>query len=343
MIDESILENLKQSFASAVQRVHVPSIDKTLSFRESSVREHKALSKTVISNMDRQSVVYAATLAMIGNLCLDKDFDPYSISEFDRLRIIVHLFSNNFFSKNLAIKCPRKSCGESIRYPMKYGTLLKMMDSVDCSDIVFDNENSVGKTRVTVNFPNTRRYLSLLESVDSIVDREKVADDGTYVSMDASFAEIDPSSGQGRSFSADADMAEKIRKRRRLLKGEVEKSVKEKKDFFGNVDIKRMNSAEDVMLDIADIYIKRIQISSISGSDNEFDIDMSGMEYEDTEKILSVLPMGLFVGDNGKNLLKHMSRSVIGRMNACVPKITCPKCGCEISKRLTLQNFFIFG
>ena len=343
MLDESILNNMRQSFSSAVQRVYVQSIGRTLTFRESTVMEHRALAKTVISNMNMQSVVYAATLAMIKNLCLDDDFDPYSISEFDRLKIIVNLFSNNFFSKNLSIRCPIKACDGCVKYPMKYGSLLKMMDSVDCSDIVFDNENLIGKSRVFANFPSTRRYLSLLEAVDEDVersDRNAVSATSPYDSMDESFREIDPSSDGG--FSKDDEIVKRIRKRRDILKGKVGQSVKEKTDIMGNVELKRLDSG-DAMLDIADIYLKRIQIFSINGSENQFDIDMEGFDYNDTERLLSVLPMGIFVREDGKNVVKHIANSIFSKMNACVPKIVCPKCGYEISKRLTLQNFFIFG
>lgn len=348
MLDESILSNIRNSFSSAVQRIYVSSIDRMLTFREASVKEHRSFAKTVISNMNSQSVIYAATLAMIKNLCLENDFDPYVISEFDRLKIIVNLFSNNFFSKNLSIKCPRKACGGSVKYPIKYGSLLKMMDSVDCSDIVFENENEIGKIRVVANFPNTKRYLSLLEEIDRKKEVETVSGsreskhDSAYDSMDKSFIELDESASGSNGYSADDEVVRKIRKRREILKGKVEKSVKEKTDILGNIELKRVDS-DDAMLDIADIYINRIQIFSINGSENQFDIDMSGFDYNDTEKILSVLPMGLFVTSDGKNVVKHIAKSIFSKMNACVPKITCPKCKYEISKRLTLQNFFIFG
>lgn len=346
MLDEQIFNNIRQSFASAVQRIYVQSIDKVLTFREATVKEHRSLAKTVISNRNSQSVIYAATLAMIKNLCLEEDFDPYSISEFDRLKIIVNLFSNNFFSKNLSIRCPRKACDGSLKYPIKYGTLLKMMDSVDCSDIVFDNENSIGKARVIANFPNTSRYLSLLQAVDERNDKNERKSPSSaassYDSMDASFQELDATASNGGGFSKDDEAVKMIRKRREILKGKVAQSVKEKTDILGNVELKRIDS-DDAMLDIADIYLKRIQIFSITGSENQFDIDMGGFDYNATEKLLSVLPMGLFVGEDGKNIVKHVAKSIFAKMNACVPKIVCPKCGYEISKRLTLQNFFIFG
>lgn len=353
MIEESILENLKNSFSSAVQSIYIQSLGKTFVFREATVKEHTSLAKTVISSMNYQSVVYAATLSMMKNLCLDKNFDPMKMSEFDRLKVIVHLFSNNFFSKNLSVKCPHKACGDSVKYSMKYGSLLKMLDSVDCSDIVFDNETEMGTLRVTANFPRTSRYLSLLESVDgmSVGDAEKKADEKrkndlrSYSDMDSSFSEIaadNENATVGRSVSADDDAVRKIRMRREFLKGKVKKSVEKKKDILGNVDAKSIGK-DDAMLDLADIYMKRIQITGIKGSENEFDIDLSDFSYEDTEKILSVLPMNLFMKDDGTNVVKFIAKEIFKKMNACVPEIRCPKCGCRISDRLSLQDFFIFG
>ena len=343
MLDDSMLANIRNTFASAVQRIYVPSLGKTFSFREVSVKEHKTLSKIVISNRDTQSVVYAATLAMIRNLCLEDDFDPYKMSEFDRLRIIVYLFSNNFFSKNLSIRCPRAACAESIKYPIQYGSLLKMMDSMDCSDIVFENENHIGNVRVISGFPTTARYLSLLEAVDGINDRNlygNMQTPTTYEDMDKAFSEINDAPQSNSQI--DMDVINKIRKRREVLKGNIKKVVEEKKDVFGNVELKTVNSKSE-MLDVADLYLKHIDVPKISGSENQLSINMTDFDYEDTEKILSVLPMGLFIREDGSNIIKHTTNELFRRMNACVPKIVCPKCGYEISKRLTLPNFFIFG
>lgn len=345
MIEDSILTNLRNSFSSAIQRIYIQSLGKTYSFREPTVRENSTLAKTVISNMKTQSVVYAATLSLIKNLCLEDDFDPRSMSEFDRLKVIVHLFSNNFFSKMLSIKCPRRSCRESVKYPVAYGTLLKMMDSVDCSDIVYDNESELGKLRVVANFPSTARYLSLLESIDSeteaAVGKKTSAAEAMYSDMDNSFSEISGANGAQQGASADDEMVRKIRMRRKMLKGKIDKTVVEGKDVVGNVDVKSIGG--DAMLDLADIYMKRIQISNIKDSTDEYDIDFTGFDYLDTEKVLSVLPMNLFVRKDGMNVIKFIAKGIFDKMNKCVPLIKCPKCGYEISSRLKLQDFFIFG
>lgn len=336
MIEEAILSNLRNSFSSAVQRIYIQSLGKTYTFREATVKEHSTLAKTVISNKDVQSVVYAATLSMMKNLCLEDDFDPLKMSEFDRLKVIVHLFSNNFFSKTLSLKCPHKGCDSAVKYSLKYGSLLKMLDSVDCSDIIFDNSSDMGKVRLAANFPSTMRYLSLLEAVDGIEEGSRFKENSKYEEMDKSFVDSTPSG------SIDDIMTEKIRMRREILKGNVKKVVNEKKTILGNVDAKSTGKS-DILLDLGDIYMKRIQITSIKGSENEFDIDMSGFGYEDTEKILSSLPMSLFVKEDGMNAIKFISRSIFSRMNSCVPKVICPKCGCNITERLTLPDFFIFG
>ena len=342
MLENSVLANLRNAFSSAVQPIFIDSLKRTLMFREPSVKEHISLAKTVISNKDSQSIVYAATLMMIKNLCLDEQFDPMEMSEFDRLKIIVHLFSNNFFSKILNIKCPRKGCNSKITYEAKYGTLLKMLDSVDCSDMTFSNETEMGKLRLFANFPKTSRYLSLLKKIDGIDDLSlhTPSKQSNYDDMDKSFSELSSNKSQN---SADEDFANKIRMRRDILKGKIKKTVEKKNDLFGNVDLKNKTTSGEILLDLADIYINRIQITDIKGSDNEFDIDMSSFDYDETEKVLSALPMTLFVKEDGMNAIKFVSKGLFEKMNACVPEIRCPTCGCEISKRLTLQDFFIFG
>lgn len=338
MLDDTLMRNLKAAFAAAVQRIRIPSIGRTFTFRESSVMEHKAFAKTVITNVDSPSVVYAATLSMMRNLCLDTDFDPHSMTEFDRLKVMVQLFSNNFFSRSMTVKCPRKACGGRVKYDVRYGELLRMMDSVDCSDIVFENDNAVGRTRVVANFPRVSRYLSLLESVDSAKEGRSASEDGKrYSALDASFAPPSEQSNAGTETFED-----RIRRRRDILRGKVSKAVEEKREVFGNVDLKAPSDGS-ALLDVADIYINRIQISSIAGSRDEFDIDMTGFDYGETEKVLSSLPMGLFVTESGDNVVKKITRGIFSKMNACVPRIVCPECGFEISKRMTLPNFFIFG
>lgn len=349
MLDESILKTLQLSFGTAIQRIYIESLGKEYSFREASFKETKDLSKITISNKDSPSVIYAMTLAMMKMLCLEEDFDPYKISEFDRLKIIIHLFSNNFFSKNISMKCPVKACNHSFSYSMKYGTMLKCLDSVDCSDITFENKTDFGHIHITANFPNTKRYLNLLELSDSESTKKKlqsIKDSAIseYGLMDNSFSEIDRNEkNKNVIISADDDAVAKIRKRREFLKNKINKSNSENKGVFGNIDIKYSSYDKDSILDLADIYIKRIRIDGIAGSENEFDIDFSDLTYDETEKVLSSIPMKLFVMEDGTDVIKYVTRKIFEKMNKCVPLIKCEKCGYEISKRLTIQNFFIFG
>lgn len=107
--NNTILENFKNEFASSVIPVYVNSLGKEVNFREVTVKEQKALSKTMIQNESRKDIVYDTQCALINQLCLDKDFDIYSVTEFDRIRILMEIYSSNYFQDTITYKCPE--CG----------------------------------------------------------------------------------------------------------------------------------------------------------------------------------------------------------------------------------------
>lgn len=338
MIEDSVLKSLQSSFASSIQNIKIPSLGTNVfSFREANVREVKDIAKVVISNADSQSVVYASTLALIKQLSLNENIDFNKMTEVDRLRVLVKLLSNIFFSKNLSIRCPRGECDNVFSYSMKYGDLLKLLDELDTTDIVFENKTEIGDIKITANFPNVSKYLKFLEYIDSTKDDSK-----EYDNLNNTFSEIDKKKDGGGNSSTNATVVEKIKKRREVLKNGVRKIVKDGDTILGNVDLKSIKK-EYSPLDFSEVYIKRIVVKNIKNSDDEYDIDMSEFDYVDSEKILSVFPAKLFIKEDGTDFLKYITKEIYMKMKKCVPHISCDKCGYEISKKLGLQNFFIVG
>lgn len=343
MIDDSILELLQKSFSPSVQSIYVPALGKPLNFRESTVKEQKTVSKVVASNADRQSVIYASTLAMIRNLCME-DLDVGALTEFDRTKIMAFLFSMNFFSKRLTMTCPK--CKKPFAYTVMHGELLKGLDKVATEDIAFKADNRIGSIEVTLNFPSCSRYLDFLETMDRVNDVKRhdlAKNDKSYDAMNHAFDGLDKvveaqtENGGKHVSSDDVRIAEMIRKRKgggaRRTDG-----VAQKKEDDSDVSFV-------TLLDAADLYIRRIRYH-VNGSDDDVDIDFSGYGFEDTERILGKFPVVMFTDDvSGRTLMSFIRDEFRKRLSVAVPHISCPNdgCGYDIGKRLQLHDFFLFG
>ena len=101
--NNSILNAFKQEFSTTVNIVHVNSLDRDVSFREITVNEQKTLSKIMFQNEQRKDVVYDTQCQLINKLCLDPDFDIYEVTEFDRIRILMDIYSGDYFNNDIAL------------------------------------------------------------------------------------------------------------------------------------------------------------------------------------------------------------------------------------------------
>ncbi len=344
MLDQSIIDLLQNSFSTSTQSIYVPTLGKTLTFRESTVKEQKTLSKVVASNPDRQSVIYASTLAMAGNLCVD-ELDINSMTEFDRMKILAFLFSMNFFSKRLTMTCPK--CKKPFAYTVMHGDILKGLDAIDTEDVVFKAENRIGSIEVSLNFPSCRRYLDFLETMDSASDRKKTTATSNvkaYDAMNHAFDGLDKmveaqSENDGKRVSQDdLRIAEMIRKRKnggpKRTEGVASSDRKDETD-----------QSFVTLLDAVDLYIRKIRYH-VNGSEDDVEIDFSGYGFADTERILGNFPVAVFTDEaSGKNLMSFIRDEFRKKLSKAVPHIVCPngKCGCDIGKRLELHDFFLFG
>lgn len=91
---ESLINALKQDFATTVNKIYINSLKRDVGFREITVLEQKTLSRIMIDNESkgRKDVVYDAQCAIINKACLEPDFNIYKLSEFDRLKLLIALY-----------------------------------------------------------------------------------------------------------------------------------------------------------------------------------------------------------------------------------------------------------
>lgn len=346
MLDEQILNTIKNSFASSTQAVNLPSsYGRFMYFREPCTREQKAIAKITLSNTDKQSVVYASTLSMIKLLAIDKTFDQYALNEFERLNVIAHLFSNNFFSKTLSINCPNKDCKHQFIFSVKHGDIIKKMNKVDQSDIVFENECQYGTIKIIAGYPSVRRYLNFLEKVDEYLEntKEKTSEKDRYNEMNDAFSELEKQiqsqqensgkEGEGGSLT-DIKIAEMIKRKKQRFADNQQNTETNKTSALGLLD--------NPISDTVDLYIKSITYR-VNGSPDDIHIDFTNFEFDDMEKILGVFPVAFMVKENGQHFSDFISAELFKRQKVVVPEIICPKCGENISSHLTMTDFFTNG
>jgi len=342
MIDENIFELMKHSFGGAIHTVYVPSLKRSIPFKEPTVRETKLMSKIVISNPDSQSIVYATTLALIKGLCVESDFNQYAITEFDRLSILSKIFANNFLSKQISIKCTSKECGHQFVYTVKHGDLIRAIESIDTSDMVFVNETADFKLTAKINYPTTKHYLEFLEYIDrdSEVNVQKnnvKLSEDKYEKLNSAFSEIEQMQSSGSKGAADIGdikIAEMLAKKK--------ERIKHSNAVAGNMEINGLGNNYS-LFDSGDLYIREISYK-ITGDDNDYNIVFDdSFGFEDRERVLGTFPMSFLTLSDETTLLDFAANGINDRLRKCIPEVKCPKCGNNIANNISISDFFTHG
>ena len=99
---QSILNAFKQKFSTTVRKVRVNSLNREVAFREVTTKEQKTLSKTTIENEQRKDIVYDAQCQLINTLALEDGFDIYGLTEFDRIKLLLAIYQNNYFQSDIS-------------------------------------------------------------------------------------------------------------------------------------------------------------------------------------------------------------------------------------------------
>lgn len=348
MIDEAILNAMHRSFGNSVRRVWMPRAQRFFTFREPNVGEQKTFSRIVLANSDSQSTVYGATLSLIRRLALDKDFAQYGMDEMERLVILANLFSTNFLTKQISVTCPNEGCNNQFIHSIKHGELLKGLEKIDASDIVYEDTNDIGHVKVQINYPSTKKYLAFLEYLEeqdaisadeSKKTKDAVGEQDKYEKLDHAFDELssNTTSPMATASKRDNEIAEFIEKRKTALKDGMKKSK-----AAGNVDLRSIN-AQFAGLNSVDLYIRKIEWK-VNGDENDYSVTFdNSITFEETERILGGFPMAFFTREDGSTLTDFISASLYKRVNATIPQIVCPKCGLDLTSKVNLYDFFMLG
>ena len=147
----SIMNSFKQEFSTSVIPIYINSLKRTVNFREVSVKEQKSLSKTMIQNESRKDIVYDTQCALINQLCLEDGFDVYKLTEFDRIRILMEIYSSNYIQNDIKFKCPE--CGCENLYNIDFDKIIEKMNDFDLSPKTYSMEDRVRIYNFTLNYP----------------------------------------------------------------------------------------------------------------------------------------------------------------------------------------------
>ena len=150
----AIFNAFKKEFSTTVNVIMVNSAEKEYHFRDVTVNEQKTLSKTSIQNEARKDIIYDTQCQLINTLCLDKGFNVYSLTEFDRIKILMMLYQNNFQKNEIKYKCTE--CGAENIYTVDFQKIIDKLDKFDLSDDVFTAEDGRKIFKFTINYPLVR-------------------------------------------------------------------------------------------------------------------------------------------------------------------------------------------
>ena len=118
MSKSELVKALEQDFATTVNKAYINSLKKEVSLREVKVSEQKTLSRIMINNEMRKDIIYDAQCALINSVVLDDDFDIYSFSEFDKIKLLMVIYQSSMLKKEVSFTC--KHCGTENSYEMDF-------------------------------------------------------------------------------------------------------------------------------------------------------------------------------------------------------------------------------
>jgi len=168
---DDILDILDKQLNTFPNKIYINSLDTSLVFKEVTVKEQKTLTKLIIENENNDAVLYEASLAMISSLIINRpsNFNIFSINEFDRTKLMVGLYKQNFIDDKINVKCKNTDCNKEFIYNVDYDKIVKKLDEFDTSDQIFKYDTEKHYIEIVYNFPNVNRVKNYLKCL--VADR----------------------------------------------------------------------------------------------------------------------------------------------------------------------------
>lgn len=143
-----------EDFATGLTPIYVNSADRDYRFREITVMQQKSLSRIMIGNENRKDVIYDAQCQLINQACADEGFDIYSVTEFDRLKLLIALYQANMFQRDVKFVCPE--CGAQNQYRFDFDKTLAKLDAIDIKGTNVKYRTKACEFDFTVGYPSVK-------------------------------------------------------------------------------------------------------------------------------------------------------------------------------------------
>lgn len=143
---DDILEALKSQVNSNTFGIFVPSIQRSIPFRQITVEEQKFISKRGIEDSSVRSS-YEVFIALISKLCVDKTIDVLSFTELDRIKILIELFRKNYNINKYGLTCP--ACKHAFQTAIDFDPILSAFDKFDSTPLVHTVLSEISKSKYT--------------------------------------------------------------------------------------------------------------------------------------------------------------------------------------------------
>ena len=119
----NIVNAFRQKMANASAPIELPSIGKTLEFKEISTSEQKELSRIAMQSNSRADIMYCAMLNLINKLVVEKGFDIKDYTEFERILVTLNLQQMNKINPEIKYTCSK--CGRENSYTLDTHKMLR--------------------------------------------------------------------------------------------------------------------------------------------------------------------------------------------------------------------------
>lgn len=84
----------------------------------------------------------------------EHSFDIYNLTEFDRIRILMEIYQNNYFKDEIVYKC--KECGAENKYTLDFTKIIDRFNEFDLTDQTYTLEDKQYVYNFVLNYPSVR-------------------------------------------------------------------------------------------------------------------------------------------------------------------------------------------
>ena len=150
----NIVNAFRQKMAVNATPIELPSIGRTVEFREISTAQQKEMSKAALESGSRADIMYTTMVALINKLAVEKGFDVRDYTEFERISVTLNLQQMNKINPEIKFTCPE--CGKENSYTLDTAKLLRDFSRTYRPDRGFEVDAGSRKFTFVAGWPNVR-------------------------------------------------------------------------------------------------------------------------------------------------------------------------------------------